>query len=236
MTDGTTDVVTVTEAGYGLTSLDLARTYYWRVDEVNNANTVPVWEGGTWSFTTSEYRVVDDFESYNDIGAGEECTNLVYKTLTDGYDNPAVNGSTVGYTEVFQPSMETTIVHSGRQSVPIAYDNSTASVSEITASTNDLAIGSDWTKGSPEMLVVWFYGDPNNPATERMYVKVDDAKVTYDGDLTQAEWQEFSVDLASLGIDLSNVTTLTIGFERIGASGGSGIVFIDDIWLYRPVP
>jgi len=65
-------------------------------------------------------------------------------------------------------------------------------------------------------------------------VKVDDAKVTYDGELTQAEWQEVSVDLASLGINLSNVTSITIGFERIGATGGSGMVFIDDIWLYSP--
>ena len=77
------------------------------------------------------------------------------------------------------------------------------------------------------------YSDPNNAATEQMYVKVNSSnKVIYGGDLTQTDWQEFSVDLASLGIDLSNVSSLTIGFERIGATGGSGMVFIDDILLY----
>ena len=74
-----------------------------------------------------------------------------------------------------------------------------------------------------------------NAATEQMYVKVNGIKVTYDGDLTQAEWQEFSIELASLGINLSNVTSITIGFERIGATGGLGMVFIDDVLLYTPL-
>ena len=234
--DGTAPVVTVSQTGFSPLPLDLAGTYYWRVDEVNNAEAVPLWEGDIWSFTTSEYRIVDDFESYNDILVGQEGSNLVYLTWIDGYDNPSVNGSTVGYTEAFQSSLEMGIIHGGIQSVPLTYDNSVAGKSEITASTNDLAIGRDWTVGSPEELTFWFYGDPNNSATERMYVKVDTAKVVYDGDLTQTVWQEFSVDLASLGINLNNVATLTIGFEKTGNTGGSGIVFIDDIWLYRPMP
>jgi hypothetical protein len=68
-----------------------------------------------------------------------------------------------------------------------------------------------------------------------MYAKVNNAKVLYDGDLTQMDWQEFSIDLAALGIDLSNITQMAIGFERTGATGGSGIVFIDDIMLYSPL-
>ena len=86
------------------------------------------------------------------------------------------------------------------------------------------------------MLVLWVYGDPNNPATDRMYVKVNTAKVIYDGNISLAQWQQFSVDLASLGINLSNVTQLAIGIERIGTTGGSGMVFIDDIRLYRTIP
>jgi len=229
--NSTVPVETVLETRYGPLSLDLGQTYYWRVDEVNSAETITTWQGGVWSFTTSESIVVDDFESYNDIEAGEEGSNLVYNTWTDGFDNPAINGSTIGYFEAFQPTMETDIVHGGRQSVPVFYDNTSATLSEVTVSTNDLAIGSDWTKGSPEMLVLWIYGDPNNPATERMYVKVNTTKVNYEGSLAQEDWQQFSIDLASLGINLSNVTSITIGFERIGATGGSGMIFIDDILL-----
>ena len=233
--DGTALVDVVSQASYGPLSLDLGSTYFWRVDEVNNAEATTIWQGDTWSFTTSENLVVDNFESYNDIEEGKEGSKLIYNTWTDGFDNPSANGSTIGYVEAFQPSMETDIVHGGKQSVSVTYDNSVASISEVTVNTNDLAVGSDWTVGSPEKLLLWVYGDTNNPATERMYVKVNGAKVTYGGDLTQTGWQEFSIDLASLDINLSNVTTLTIGFERTGTTGGTGTVFIDDIQLYAPV-
>jgi hypothetical protein len=230
--DGTASVATVSQAAYGPLSLDLGKTYYWRVDEVNNAETTAVWPGNIWSFTASESLVVDDFESYNDIPEGDPGSNLVYLTWIDGYDNPTVNGSTMG--NPTGSSMETTTVHGGAQSVPVYYDNTTAQSSEVTASTNQLAVGRNWTVGAPESLVLWVYGDPNNAATDRMYVKVNSSKVIYDGDLSQTGWQDWSIDLASLGINLSNVTTLTIGFERTGGAGGSGMVFIDDIWLFAP--
>jgi len=183
---------------------------------------------------TQEYLVADDFESYNDIEAGQEGSNLIYSTWIDGFDDPTTNGSTIGYFEAFQPSMETNIVHGGSQSVPIFYNNTTASISEVTANTDSLPIGRDWTTSAPEILSIWIYGDPNNSTTEQMYVKINTAKVVFDGDLTQAQWQEFSIDLASLGINLSNATMLTIGFEKTGATGGSGMIFIDDIQLYKP--
>ena len=233
--DRTAPAVTVNQPGYGPLSLDLGSIYYWCVDEVNSSNVVPIWEGNTWSFTTIEYLVVDDFESYNDIAEGQEGSNLVYLTWIDGYDNPAINGSTMGYSEAFQPTMETDIVHGGMQSAPVIYDNSTASISEVTADTDNLAVGSNWTVGAPAKLSLWFYGNPGNSSTDLMYVKVNGAKVTYDGSLAMAQWQEFSIDLASLGVDLSNVSSLTVGFERTGGTGGSGTVLIDDIRLYTAV-
>lgn len=216
-------------------TLEFNTTYYWRVDEVNEAYPDGLWVGKVWSFTTGNFIVVDNFESYNDIEAGEEGSNLVYNTWADGFDNPSVNGSIIGYTEVFQPSMETEIVHSGSQSVPVAYDNTDASISEITVNPADLASGSNWTTEGVTTLSLWFYGDPNNSTTEQMYVKVNGAKATYDGLLTTAQWQEFSVDLASLGVNLNNVTTFSIGFEKTGTAGGTGMVLIDDIRLYLPM-
>ena len=214
-------------------NLRLGQTYYWQVKEVNTIEIPTTWESDILEFSAWEFLVVDDFESYNDILEGQEGSNLVYATWTDGYvEAPAVrtNGSTIGYLSV--PSMETDIVHGGRQSVPVMYDNTSVSLSEVTVSLSDLPIGWDWTVGSPATLSLRFYGDTANPATDRMYVKVKGVKIIYDGSLTQAQWQEFTVDLASLGIDQSNVTSLTIGFERIGASGGSGMVLFDDIRLY----
>ncbi len=217
-------------------SLDWNQTYYWRIDEYNTDGTIG--KGRIWSFTIYDYAVVEDFEAYNDITPGEKGSNRIYLKWLDGYDNPTVNGSTMGYPEPSFPDgehfVEITIVHGGSQSAPLFYDNSTASYSEVTVNTSDLSVGKDWTKGGIQELRLWFYGDPNNPATEQMYVKVNSAKVIYDGDLRQPDWQEFHVDLASLGIDLSNVTTFTIGLERTGTTGGTGVLFIDDIRLYLP--
>ncbi|MBN2182428.1 MAG: discoidin domain-containing protein, partial [Sedimentisphaerales bacterium] len=160
--NGTASPVTMGQNSYGPLSLDMGSIYYWRVDEVNNAQANPLWQGDIWTFATQEYLVVDDFESYNDVAEGQEGSNLVYLTWLDGYDNPSVNGSTMGYAS--GASMETTIVHSGGQSVPLTYDNSAASSSVVTVSTDALDIGRNWTGGGAETLVLWFYGDPNNAA------------------------------------------------------------------------
>ncbi|MHC4302227.1 MAG: discoidin domain-containing protein, partial [Planctomycetota bacterium] len=232
--DGNVPVITVTEPGYA-SSLDLASTYYWRIDEVNEAETPATWQGDIWSFSTQEYIVVEDFESYNDITAEEEGSNLIYGTWADGVENPANGGSTVGYNVPFEPTMETSIVYDGRQSVPLFYDNTAAAHSEITANVADLQGGSDWAKHGIKALTLRFHGDPNNSITDQLYVKVNGSKVLYDGDvdaLTRTGWQMWYVDLASIGAGLSNVTTLSIGFERVGAVGGQGVVYLDGIRLY----
>jgi len=230
--DGNAPVTTVTETSFGPLSLDLDSTYYWQVGEVNEAETTTMWQGDLWNFTTLEYLVVDDFESYNDIPDGEEGSNLVYLTWIDGYENPSANGATIGYVEAFQPSMETAIVYGGQQSVPLMYDNSVAAYSEATVNVAALQVGQDWTKHSIKALTLRFFGDPNN-AVQQMYVKLNGSKVTYDGDaenIRRKAWQMWYIDLASLGV--SNVTELSIGFERSGAVGGQGVVYFDGIRLY----
>jgi len=230
--DGTVPVATVTEAGYA-PSVDLASTYYWRIDEVNDAGTPTTWQGDIWNLSTQEYLVVDDFESYNDIEAGQKGSNLVYETWVDGFGT-TTNGSTIGYTEAFQPSMETSLIYDGRQSVPLFYNNTTTSLSEVTANVAVLQAGQDWAEHGIKGLTLRFLGDPDN-VLQQLYVKINGTKVTYDGDaenLRRAAWQMWYIDLASLGVNLSNVTTLTIGLERIGTLGGQGMILLDGIRLY----
>jgi hypothetical protein len=193
-----------------------------------------IWQGDIWSFSIVEYLVVDDFESYNDIPEDQEGSNLVYNTWIDGYvEPPAVrtNGSTMGHTVPFEPSMERATVYDGKRSAPLYYDNTTVGFSEVTANLADLGVTGDWTKHGIQTLVLWVYGATDN-AAQQMYVKVGNAKVLYDGDITEPAWMPWSIDLAGLGINLSNITQLTIGLERIGAAGGSGMVLIDAIRLY----
>jgi len=196
VTDETAAVTTVSQASYGPLILDLGQTYYWKVNEVNEAETPATWQGDLWNFGTQEYLVVDDIEDYNDFEP-----DRIFDTWIDGWNVPA-NGSQVGYAE--PAFVETTIVHSGKQSMPLIYDNSTAGYSEATAKIADLAIGQDWTKYGIKTLSLWFYGDPTN-AAEQMYVKLNGSKVAYDGDasnLTRAGWQPWNIELASFGVNL----------------------------------
>jgi len=234
---------TTSESSFVPSDLTYGTTYFWSVSEVNDAETVTAHAGDVWSFQIPDSIAVDDFEAYDD-----NC-NRIFFAWTDGLghnggeqidncDVPSSNGngtgSIVGNAQA--PFAEQTIVRAGTQSMPFEYDNSADSSSEISVNTDDLAIGRDWTPGAPETLVLWILGDAGNAATDRLYLKVNNAKVIYDGDLAKAAWTQWNIDLAGLGIDLSNVTTLSIGTERIGASGGSGLLFIDEIRLYRVAP
>ena len=221
--DGNAPVTTVTEASYS-TSLDIASTYYWRVDEVNEAETPTTWQGDIWSFSTPEFFIVDDFEDYNDYPPDE-----IFSTWIDGYYDSA-NGALVANTE--PPFAETTIVHGGDQSMPFFYDNTggaTYSEGERT-----FAVPQDWTKAGVQTLTLWFYGTAGN--TGQLYVKVNGSKVVYDGDasnLALAGWQLWNIDLTSSGLNLQSVSSLAIGIDGFGASG---TLYFDDIGLYALAP
>ncbi|MBL7145414.1 MAG: hypothetical protein ISS76_14360 [Phycisphaerae bacterium] len=129
-------------------------TYYWRVDEINNNNPGSPWVGGVWSFTTANFLIVDDIEAYNDIDPAEPDSNRIYLAWVDGFDNPAANGSIVGYANA--PFAEKTIVHGGSQSMPFSYDNSVGK-SEATLA---LTYPRDWTANNINTLTIWFRGNP----------------------------------------------------------------------------
>jgi len=118
-----------------------------------------------------------------------------------------------------------------------SYDSSlelAATYSEVTANIANLQVGQDWTKHRIKALTLRFFGDPVNVA-QQVYVKLNGTKIAYDGsaeDIRLPGWQMWYIDLASTGVDLSNVTELSVGFERIGAVGGQGMVFLDGIRLY----
>jgi hypothetical protein len=82
--------------------------------------------------------------------------------------------------------------------------------------------------------VLYFYGTEGN--TGQLYVKVNGTKVVYGGDagdIAKAQWNQWSIDLASLGVGLQNITKLAIGID---GNGAGGTLYIDDIRLYRLAP
>ncbi|MDY0357062.1 MAG: LamG-like jellyroll fold domain-containing protein [Sedimentisphaerales bacterium] len=203
-------------------ALALGTTYYWQISEVNEAEAISAWQSDLWSFSTQAYIVVDDFESYtDDIDAGE----AIFDTWLDGWVNNT--GSTVGHLQT--PFAEQTIVRSGGQSMPLSYDNTTATVSEA-----DFALDGDWTSNGIKSLSLYFQGAAGN--TGKLYVKINGVKVPYDGaadDIAEGQWLPWNIDLSAVGTNLQRVTSLTIGVEGAGATG---VVYIDDVRLYPHTP
>jgi len=228
--DGTAPVATVTETSHGPLALDLDKTHYWKVNEVNEVETPSTWESAIWSFMTIDHLIVDDFESYNDLDPNDPESNRIYDVWIDGYEVPT-NGSLVGHE--YAPFCEQTIVYSGKQSMPFFYSNTSGaaySEAELT-----LSPPQDWTKRGAKVLSLWFFGDASNTAAQ-MYVKVNGTKVAYDGNagnLALSSWQVWNIDLASVGTDLQNVTTLSIGID---GNGAAGTLYMDDIGLYVSAP
>jgi hypothetical protein len=129
-------------------------TYYWRVDEVNNVHPDSPWVGSVWSFTTGDFLLVDNFESYTDNDAAGEA---IWQAWIDGF-GVADNGSQVGY--LLPPYAEQTIVHSGLQSMPLMYNN-TNGVGNSEA-TLTLTAPRDWTEEGVAELSLWFHGQPGS--------------------------------------------------------------------------
>ncbi len=217
--NGTTPVVHPSTAALDAGTLNLATTYYWRVDEVNTVNTPATWVGSVWSFTTPEFLAVDDFESYTDAEG-----KRVYEAWVDGWGTNN-NGSQVGYANA--PFAEQKIVNSGKQSMPLAYNNTTAAFSEATRAFDT---PQDWTRAGIKALAVHFRGEPNNTGGQ-VYMKINNTKLVYTGDtgdIRKTRWTQWNIDLASLGGSLQKVAKLTIGVE----GAGQGRIYVDDLRLY----
>jgi hypothetical protein len=160
---GTATLKTVTDHSLALgpMGLEYGRTYYWKVNEVNDAATPKSWEGDVWSFTAVAYGVVDDFEAYDDV------CNRVFFSWVDGFGYSASaacgvvansgnsTGSTVG--NINPPFAERTITHSGKQSMPIGFDNTKSPF--YSEAQREWPVGQAWTGGGANTLTVWLRGD-----------------------------------------------------------------------------
>ncbi|MEA3225934.1 MAG: hypothetical protein U9Q07_08280, partial [Planctomycetota bacterium] len=217
------------EESYDAGRLELEMTYYWRIDEVNSVHPDSPWAGNIWGFTTGAFLVVDDFESYNDIDPPDPASNRIFDKWIDGFGT-TTNGALVG--NDLPPYAEQTIVRSGAQSMIYRYDNA-GKTSEATLT---LVYPRDWTEEGVTKLSLWFRGELGN-AAERMFVALGNAVVYHDDPAaTQITgWNEWVIDMAAFGVDLTNINSITIGFgtKNGPAAGGQGTVYFDNIRLIR---
>ncbi|MHC4626479.1 MAG: GLUG motif-containing protein [Planctomycetota bacterium] len=188
---------------------------------------------GMASSALTAYVIVDDFESYNDLGPGDPESNRIFDVWSDGYDNAAVNGAIVGHAA--RPFAERWIVHGGRQSMPYYYNTlfKFAKAELILDPTQDLS-----DRGAA-VLSLWFRGDSSNAAVP-MSVVLNGSLTVYhdDSDATRIDaWSQWTIDLSALGgfgADLANLSSVAICFgdQNNIQAGGSGIMYFDDIRLY----
>ena len=123
--------------------------------------------------------------------------------------------------------------------MPFTYDNAVGK-SEATLT---LTYPRDWTEKGVDTLVIWYIGDAAN-AAETMYVVLNGTAGidNPNPDAAQvAAWTEWNIDLqafADQGVNLANVTSITLGIGNRAnpVAGGSGMMYFDDIRLYAPAP
>ena len=218
-------------------SLSPARTYFWRIDEVNDSTT---WQGKVWRFTTLDRLIVDYFDSYTAYVDDIFDTWYDYRTNGSGAEvaintnaDFARDGNSMLYN--YNNCCKTGTVYLG---------------SEVYANTVDLLVGSDWTVAGVKGLVLRYYGDSTNSITanDQMYVALEDGSsnigVLEHPDMNEflvEDWREWNIDMEdfnNLGLDIKNISRIYIGFggQRVGQSsaGGSGMVYFDDIEVLRP--
>jgi len=228
---------------YDAGKLEWNTTYYWRIDEVNNANADSPWTGPLWSFTTANFLVVDDFEDY------DADDNQIWFVWHDGlgYGTPGTagyyagngTGSAVG-DENTTSYTEETIVHGGGKSMPVFYDNSVLLYSEVEKT---LTYPRDWTENGVNTLTIWFRGVSDN-AAETLYVVLNGSAVVSHDNPNAAQidtWTEWVIPLqafADQSVNLVNVNTIAFGLGNRNnpVAGGAGSLLFDDIRLYTPAP
>jgi hypothetical protein len=215
--------------------LEQGTSYFWRIDEVNDLNSDSPWKGNLWAFTTADYLVVDDWESYNDIDPPNPASNTIFAHWLDGYGT-ATNGALAG--NDLPPYCAQDVVHGGRQSMPYVFDI-TGKYAEATLT---LDSPRDWTASDVKTLTIWFHGDLVNDAAP-IYVALSNttgapAVISHDDPAaTQIHaWTQWDIPLqtfADMGINLTDVNTITIGIgDKTNPPGGSGKMYFDDIGLY----
>jgi len=237
-------------------ALEFGKTYYWRVDEVNDANVAAPWKGQVWDFTTDDHVVVEDFEFYDwDRQLGADA-NWVYYVWVDGLANflylPDMGGNDTGANIFTQYAT----VLGGLQAMRFDYDNDGFAEnprlggqlprlhkwSKAKAQIANLpsGVGSDWVANGIRALSISFYGDSLNDI-EPMWVELTDstgglATVTYGdhagenpSDIAEASWHEWLIDLQEFsdgGLDLADVNSIAIGFGTEGNEDGGGYGFV----------
>lgn len=218
-----------TASQYSPGILQTGQTYNWRVDQNGPGGLV---EGFTWSFTTIDSSIVDDFESYTtDYNLRE-----TWDPNMPGASAPDPNS--LNY-------VETVTVQQGAKAMRIEYGNQIAPA--MRQFTRTFATPQDWTVDGIKALTLAFRGQTEN-AQQSFYIILEDDQQTAasvpigDSCSVQANgWNDAYLDLdlfAAQSVDLSAVKKIVIGIGDGTLStqpeGDIDTIYIDNIRLHQP--
>jgi hypothetical protein len=205
-------------------------TYYWRIGGVNESDPNSLRKDSVWSFTTADFLVVDDFESYSDDD------NRIYETWIDGWFNGTGSLVLGWWGALMEPP-----VHGGRQSMPFSYDNAAPPYYSEVYRTWDAP--QDW--AIYDALTLYFHGRTDNEG-DSLYVALVDrdgrtAVVVHPdpGIVGINKWTRWTIPFS----DFTSVNAVAIKSLCIGVGnrdnpqpGGIGQICIDDIRLTKRTP
>lgn len=197
----------------GLTRLPGGASYQWRVDTINASGDTMI-TGDVWTLILPEYTgLVEDFDCYLNTAAMQQVWT-------------AGPGSTIEYDSLVNVMNYT-------------YD-CTAAPYQCQAQMI-IQPSQDWQYEGWKSIQINFRGQENN-ALETLFVTLTDGTVSAmvnhpdTAAVTNHRWQTWDISLTEFidaGVDLSNVTGLTIGFGDGAAPGGAGTAYLNDIQLYK---
>ncbi len=214
---------------YHLAGVEPNAVYYWRVDGIGP--TGEIYAGAVWTFTTAHAVVVDDFEGYTDTEG-----NRIFDTWIDGWTNKT--GSRVGHTEA--PFAEQVVVQSGRQAMPLDYNNVKSPF--YSEAEHEWFSAQDWTVNGGDTLVLFVRGKSKNDASQPLYVGLFDkagksAFVTNSDAavLTATTWTEWRIPLSQFGVNVAAVKKLVVGIggRDKPAAAGAGLICLDTIQVVK---
>jgi hypothetical protein len=199
--------------------LELGKTYYWRIDELNNIDHNNVCAGDIWHFTVIDFLTIDDFESYNN---NDNILNNTWEETGEAFiyissDSARKCGQSMAFDYYY-------------------YENF------LCQAVRKFTTPQDWHSTAGKTLELFFSGNASNDTNVQMHLILsdgdNDAAFLYEDmtDIRQNDWHLWRIDLQNQSrLNPSNIQTISIGFSA-GATQptnpGRNVVYFDDIRLY----
>ncbi len=220
---------------YALSGADrpvMNQTYYWKINEVNSTTVT----GDTWSYSTRDYLVVENFEKYTSKALFDAAwPDVSYLALDRAPEGETVLG------------LRYTGLRGMRIKINALVSASPEAVREFSAAQDWTESGTGGTGVGAKAMSLWIRGTGINQAVANgLYIKLVDnsgstasAKVYYDGDadiVTSEDWVSWDIDLADFAatdFDLAAVKKICIGVDNTGGGTIYGYMYVDDIRLQR---